>query len=144
MIIKVNALNESMNFRAYFVLRHIFAPKLHVRQKHSILIFYFLTHKQRTQLIIFRATEWATAVGRHDLARLSREYLNVHCHLCATHFNSKMLNADKTRLLHHAMPTVTTTAADHNPTSKTFDSYHVSSDQHGAGNQTGILLVVQI
>ncbi len=64
---------------------------------------------------MFRATEWATAIGRNDLASRSREYLNLNCHLCAQHFERSMLNANQTRLLHHAMPTL---AADHSLTTQ--------------------------
>lgn len=86
-----------------------------------------------------RATDWATLVGRHDLASLPREYLNKNCHICSRHFDMKMLNADKTRLLHHAMPTVMVSAISKSDSEQAMESKHM---MHG-GIKSGTISSVQ-
>lgn len=87
-----------------------------------------LVHMQHTvtfyNYYFGRALQWARALRRDDLAELSADYLHRYCYVCARHFVPSMMNAHKSRLLHHAVPTVdicvgnsTATMSDHEPDS---------------------------
>lgn len=67
--------------------------------------------------------QWARAICRDDMAKLSAECLHRYYFVCAQHFLPSMMNATKSRLLDHAMPTVDTslvnsTANDNEPASR--------------------------
>jgi hypothetical protein len=57
-------------------------------------------------MYVIRAQEWATIIGRNDLAKLPPHYLCKNYSLCGQHFESDMFrNAKQNRLVIDAMPT---------------------------------------